>query len=270
MKAKYLFATTKGVSEDGSFEAVASTAALDRDNEVIDPAAWEASLTTYRTNPVLLATHLHRTADGRSPVIGSAPEIAVVEGQLRFRGRFAGTALGQEYGQLYREGHMRAFSVGFAPKKGDWQDRGGTGRKIFVHTEVELLEISAVPVPANPEALARMIAAAAGIDLDGEPTLSSIVTEEEGPLDRRIAALEAKIEDLRVLVVDQFDQLKAFWPETAEAAGQDAGPRVPPAHAPDGGKGAGTQPAEPDAEEAARAALLEALAKRVKGPLSGP
>ncbi len=175
---KFIFAQTKGFNQAGELEAVASTGALDRDSEIIEPQAWAASLETYRTNAVILATHLHRTSDARSPVIGSASWIEIRGGALEFRMKFASTPLGQEYATLYREGHMKAFSVGFLPQNGEWRETKGDGKaakRVWVHTQVELLEISAVPVPANPEALARARAAAALGLADDQAALDVLV-----------------------------------------------------------------------------------------------
>jgi len=61
-------------------------------------------------------------------------------------GVFAGTEKAQIVRQLYDEGIIKTVSVGFIPKKRDEKDQ-----KII--TEAELLELSFVPVPANPNAL---------------------------------------------------------------------------------------------------------------------
>jgi HK97 family phage prohead protease len=175
---KFIFAQAKGFNQIGELEAVASTGALDRDSESIEPEAWLASLPVYRTNPVILATHIHRTNDARSPVIGSVTWIEVRGQALEFRMKFASTPLGQEYETLYREKHMRAFSVGFLPGDGEWREMksdGKTTKRVWIHTQVDLLEISAVPVPANPEALARARAAAALGLADDKAALDSLV-----------------------------------------------------------------------------------------------
>jgi len=85
--------------------------------------------------------------------------------------KFATTALGEEYWQLYRDGHMRAFSIGFIPLKwvSDDQQRNRWGGPLRTYTEIELLEISAVAVPSNRSALA--IAAAFGDEGDSVKSL---------------------------------------------------------------------------------------------------
>ena len=216
---KYFFATVKGFNAKGELEAVASTGVTDRQKEIILPEAWQKSLPTYRANPVILATHMHRLSDGSSPVIGSASEIKVSPGELAFSMTFAGTALGKEYEQLDREKHMRAFSVGFIPVAGEWRTMkvAGKDERIWVHTEAELLEISAVPVPANPEALARMRAAMFGppaatdkIDTDGLakevaslvlPSVLNASNEFNTKLEAKLAVVLDRIAEINELLL---------------------------------------------------------------------
>jgi len=157
-KAQFLFANVKAINtEERTIDVVASTADKDRDGDIILPSAFKKSIKSFRSNPVILACHQHRLSSGSSPVIGSAiPEtIEITDKALAFKMKFAETPLGEEYWVLYRDKHMRAFSVGFIAEK--WEDsRDDNGR--FTHrtyTQVELLEVSAVPVPSNRQALAR-------------------------------------------------------------------------------------------------------------------
>jgi hypothetical protein len=68
--------------------------------------------------------------------------------------QFARTALAEEYWQLYRDGYMKAVSVGFRGIKSH-QDYEEDGSRVLIWDEVELLEISCCAVPANPQALVR-------------------------------------------------------------------------------------------------------------------
>jgi HK97 family phage prohead protease len=156
MKTKYFFCQTKEINAEArTIDVVASTADLDRDNEIILPSAFAKGIASFKANPVILACHQHRLSSGSSPVIGSAdPDtIKITDKDLGFTMRFANTPLGDEYFSLYRDKHMKAFSVGFIPKAWeDFNDGQIRGRRF---TNVELLEVSAVPVPANPNAVAR-------------------------------------------------------------------------------------------------------------------
>ena len=257
---RYIFAKVAGDAKADELEAVASTGALDRDSEIIEPAAWRASLEAFRANPVILATHQHRLMTGSSPVIGSAVSIDAGDDGLRFRMRFASTALGQEYAALYRETHMRAFSVGFIPVNGEWRefnraDHGqgarATSKRVWVHTEVELLEISAVPVPANPEALARMRAAAAAGVADSEALIRDIAAEvmlrlAEFDLPAKLVkAAASEIRNLKSEILDRLDEAVELFARSSDTLGAfdaPSGSGAPPAgeRAPggDGGDGA--------------------------------
>ncbi len=147
------FCSVKGKPEGGKLTAVASNATVDRDGEVILPSAFARHLDRYRANPVILAAHTHRSADGTPTIIGSAGRVAIEADALVFEMSFARTPLAAQWQSLYEDGHAKAFSVGFIPIAGEWKEQAEGS--VYVWTEVELLEISAVPVPANPEALAR-------------------------------------------------------------------------------------------------------------------
>jgi HK97 family phage prohead protease len=241
MKMKHVFMQVKdGAGGEGyDIEAVASNAAIDRDGEIIDPGAWGKHLPTYRSNPVILAAHMHRLGDGRSPVIGSAREIDVRDGALVMRVRFANTELGREYKTLYADGDMRAFSVGFIARAEE--PRQIEGKRINTITEAELLEVSAVAVPANPEALSRSRAAAFGDD----------------QAEAILAALRDQVAELKGWISDQIDEIR-----TLAACGDDydddinAGGGVEPGPA----DGPASDPAKGERRSALSTAASELLA----------
>ena len=211
LKAKYFFAQVKDINErDRTLDAVASTADMDRDNEIILPAAFKDTVAAFKANPVVLACHQHRLPSGSSPVIGSVlPEsIAITDSQVLFGMRFAETPLGNEYWQLYKDRHMRAFSIGFIGI--EWTDEKDEKLGyIRTYTKIELLEISAVPVPSNRAALVR----AKGF-YETEDATEAIVARVEqavkGHIDRleeRVAAANAAIDDLTVKVMEIIDMI---------------------------------------------------------------
>ncbi|MBI2560297.1 MAG: hypothetical protein HYW14_04105 [Planctomycetes bacterium] len=134
-----------------SFWAVASTDDVDRDGDVLSPDGWE--LDSYHKNPVVLFAHRYN-----EPPIAKANNIKIMDGKLMFKPQFATE---EEYPfadtifKLYKGGYLRSFSVGFIPK--EWEDKctadGMRSGKYF--TKQELVEISAVPVASNPNALAE-------------------------------------------------------------------------------------------------------------------
>ena len=119
------------------------------------PSAFSKSLDTYRKNPVILSNHIHRSLMGNPTIIGSAKSIEIKDDALVFEMTFAQIPIAKEWESLFEDGHAKAFSVGFIPVAGKTRDIDGVD--VFHHTEVELLEISAVGVPANPEALASQM-----------------------------------------------------------------------------------------------------------------
>jgi len=203
----YVFAAVKAIDEEArTLEAVASTADLDRDKEIILPSAFIESLAAFKANPVILATHLHRLSDGSSPVIGSAiPEtIQVGQSEVTFTMRFADTPKGDEYWKLYKDRHMRAFSIGFIPI--EWTDEKDEHLGyVRTYTKIELLEISAVPVPSNRRALAR----AKGFfeTADSRDELAEIV---KTALAEQSANTDKSITQLRSFLEESFDDIKSL------------------------------------------------------------
>jgi phage head maturation protease len=66
----------------------------------------------------------------------------------------ATTPLASEVLTLFNDGAMRAFSVGFRPGAAQ-EIISADGRKIRKLLDCELMEVSAVSVPSNPDAVVR-------------------------------------------------------------------------------------------------------------------
>jgi len=224
---------------------VCSTQVIDRTAEVIEQRGWE--LGRFGANPVMLACHMHRLADGRSPVIGSWPYMEVLDdakvagaGKTALVGgaKFAATELGKEYKSLYDDGHMRAVSVGFIPIKGEY--RKVSGGQVYVHTAQELVEVSAVAVGANPEALARMFQAAGALGLTAElrQELGDLVkarTEAavKSAIDNLLTTIDARFSGLSAQVADGISNLVEILELSSDSLGQDSPPAT---EAPAGGE----------------------------------
>lgn len=144
------------IASDG-LNFVLSTAAVDRHGDTVSQSGWK--LDNYKKNPVVLFGH-----DQQSPPVGRAPNILIENERLVAKGvQFTPKELspfGWMIGEMYKQGFMNAVSVGFLPGRfSENEERGGLAMDF---EEQELLEFSAVPVPANPEAL--QAAKAAGIE----------------------------------------------------------------------------------------------------------
>ncbi len=139
---------------------------LDRDGETIRPEAWLARLQTYLSNPVVSAFH---DTSSRLPV-GKAVRVWVnpigyPDPGLMAEVEFASHQEADDVYQCYKGGFLNAVSIMAMPYA--WEDKGKdfpgqTGRS---YTDVELMDISCVVIPSNPEALA--VSRALKLDQDG-------------------------------------------------------------------------------------------------------
>lgn len=129
-------------------EFIASTENVDRDGEVIKSTAWD--LKNYLKNPVVQWAHRYD-----EPPVGKAPGISVRDGKLTLPVEFP-PAGDYDYAdiiyRLAKGGFISAVSVGFIPK--EWEHGKSEKEPKRTYTQVELLEVSIVPVPSNPDALA--------------------------------------------------------------------------------------------------------------------
>lgn len=166
-------------AEDGSaatLDLIASTATLDRYREVIEPDGWR--LDAYRKNPVFQNAHNYGDI---LFTLGKAlvTEVRTVGDQkaLCQRIQFAtevNPVARIAYG-LYKGGFLNAVSVGFIPLR--WEDgKSAPDTKAPVvprrrYLEQELLEVSAVAIPANPDALTMGVKSGAVCKSDLQATL---------------------------------------------------------------------------------------------------
>ena len=135
------------------YEFTASTSTQDRDGEVIDAAGWD--LKNFRKNPVIMFAH-----DYRSLPIGKASRVWLHNGALKNTVEFPPEGI-YEFADIVERlvdtGYLKTESVGFIPKK--WEDGDGEKAPKRTYTKQELLEISIVPVPSNPDALRNAVEA---------------------------------------------------------------------------------------------------------------
>ena len=131
---------------------VASEETPDRSGDVIEANGWD--LDGYKINPVVMFAHNYAV-----PPIGTASNVWVKNKQLLSTIRFDAEDPFASFLQgKYKRGVMRAVSVGFRPLEFDTAPDGDGKKGMFanyVFKKVELLEISMVPVPMHPRALAK-------------------------------------------------------------------------------------------------------------------
>lgn len=175
-----------GGEEAPVLDFVASSATLDRYHEVIEPGGWR--LEAYRRNPVFQNAHnygdiiftLGKAVVTEVRTVGSAPALfqrIEFATEVNPMARIA-------YG-LYRGGFLRAVSVGFIPIR--WENGEGESAFRRKYLEQELLEVSAVAIPANPDALKLGLKAGAVRREDVQEAQDLVVM-----------MIEKQMEDLRI------------------------------------------------------------------------
>lgn len=215
-------------AETRSASFVASTEAQDADGDIVEQT-WR--LERYKRNPVVLFAH-----DNRSLPIGKASNVEVKDGQLVADITFASAEanpLAENVWKSVQEGTLRAVSVGFRPHQIKSERRDD--KDVYLLGDNELYEISVVPIPSNPEALARMKALAIGTHFDLTPpweqdnkTADGGTGDKEMEIEEiqkelsaekaKVIALQERCATLDKAFADEREKVKAY--EIKEVEGQ--------------------------------------------------
>lgn len=179
---------TVGSTNDRRMTFIASDETVDRYGDVIRANGWD--LSNFRQNPVLLFGH-----QSRALPVGKVPNITVNGTRLIADAEFMPEGMSDAADQVWRAvdgGFLKAASVGFMPtvepnmiwaaddpNHQDWP----TG---YEYVGQELLELSVVPVPANPQALA--LARSLGIS----PAMQRLMIEPDEGASARVAAQQRR------------------------------------------------------------------------------
>lgn len=176
------------VEDDRTARFIASDATVDRYGDVIEPRGWD--LANFRRNPVFLWMH------SQYQPIGTIKKIGVEDGALMATVRFydpGDSKIADDLWRLVKKKKLRAVSVGFTVKGTDAYEyiRDDSERVTGIrYLKQELLELSLVSVPANPNAL--QVARAAGLpdDLIRQALpLDASIQEQQFLMRRRASAL---------------------------------------------------------------------------------
>jgi len=128
-------------TKDNTFDVIATTDDVDRDGEIIKTDGWETE--NWFKNPVVLIDHSYRV---ESIAWKGFKFYKDDEGRMRLKWVFAPNEAWKLAKELYNGWFLKAVSVWFIVKQRNQEDW-----KII--ERAELLEISFVAVPANPEAI---------------------------------------------------------------------------------------------------------------------
>jgi HK97 family phage prohead protease len=178
-----------------------SDSSVDRVGDTIDAQGWR--LDEFRKNPVALFGHDSSSVEN---IIGKASNVHVEGTRLLGDIEFMAASVNPKADAVFKMikgGFINAVSVGFMPIEWNPNKNGGIS-----FTKQSLLEISVVPVGANPNALTQ--ARAAGINVDRlflnrearlreareivarARSLIALVGEDAGPLTREQRLAEAR------------------------------------------------------------------------------
>ena len=149
--------------EERSVTAKISTSAIDRDGEVLLPQG--ANFKEFEKNPVVFFGHEHNTLPIGKCVAIKRDDKAIYAKTV-FAARPDGYPVDKEWlpdtvFSLYKQGVLNGFSVGFVPietrpaTKADEKNYGEGVKRIY--SKWKVLEYSAVPIPANQEAVATAV-----------------------------------------------------------------------------------------------------------------
>jgi HK97 family phage prohead protease len=141
---------------DAVVEFIASNDKLDRYDEVIDAKGWQ--LDNYKRNPVFQNSHKYGDI---CFTLGKSVLTEVRGNALVQRILFAVdiNPIAKLAYDLYRQKFLNAVSVGFIPIR--WETGSAESPYRRKYLEQELLELSAVSIPANPDALQLAVKAGA-------------------------------------------------------------------------------------------------------------
>jgi HK97 family phage prohead protease/HK97 family phage major capsid protein len=238
-----IYRAASAANEDGT-EFVLSDETLDRHGEVISAAGWDLKL--FKKNPVALLNH------NANAIIGKWESVRVEGKRLLGKLVLAATgtsALVDEVRSLFEQKMIRAVSVGFLDiEKEKLDDDASEFWGPFRYLKQELLEVSLVAIPANPNAVptgrslfhlpagaqAQLFGKPATKELRPTPAIPRVPAKATDPtrgppmrLADKIAAAEAEIQRMRDALTAINDKDIATAQELEQA--DDLAERIPEA-----------------------------------------
>jgi uncharacterized protein len=180
---------------------VGSDDSVDRHGDRINPKGWD--LKNYKKSPVILINH-----DYQSMPVGKAINVRVENNQLLFDIEFSKTYdVAIKAFNLIKEGIWKAWSVGFLVK--EWARTG----EDYTINKAELLELSLVTVPANPNALSPKqlgmieefnnleVKTAEVVEEEKEPEVKEVIAE----IQKQLGELSAKVDTFDKSIDEKID-----------------------------------------------------------------
>lgn len=141
-------AENESSSDELTIEGFASTDDKDRTWDIIPGTTWAdpEAQANYLKNPIVLAYHDHKQP------IGVCESLEVKQGGLYVRIKLQ-RSLNEKVFDAVKSGVIKSFSVGFRMLDIEYDK----GEDAYIITKLELVEISVVSVPCNPNAVFQVI-----------------------------------------------------------------------------------------------------------------
>lgn len=130
-------------AENKTLKCYIVTAGVNRGGRKIDPQGGQFD--DYLKSPVVLAFH------DETKIIGRCVELSVESGGILASFEFNHTTLAEDIFRLYEGGFLTSWSIGFLPLEMKTEIEGG--REVLHITSWMLLEVSAVSVPMDSDAV---------------------------------------------------------------------------------------------------------------------
>ncbi len=201
---------------------IGSDESIDRDGDTISIDGWDVG--AYMKNPVVLFGHnntdlpiaktISVTADKRARQLLFDIQFPTIEELSSNAATPSQHALKVDaIYNMAKAGILNTVSVGF---RGIEYDATATGR---AYTRQELMEISIVPIPANPNAVAILRAAGASdLVIKGVTTMETkgnkkLSKESRAYLAERIGALDKACQELKTFIADDPEDSEEGEPE---------------------------------------------------------
>jgi len=246
-QGRFIKAYSKGVDlATRTIDGIASTISLDRDEEIILPSAFEKTIPLFLAGSApMVNAHQHRGPEATQ--VGWIMEMRIAGQKIPFKGRFVNDTEGpaERFWRLASDpkGKGIQFSIGFMPVRWIYGSVADIVRefpelkkiltelkpedRLRVYTEIELLEVSCVPVGSNRDATQLLAAKAASEN--GERALDEFESAVAQKVVEKLGASEtsatsaAEIKTRQSEILDKLSELAEAIELSSDTLGQ-----VPP------------------------------------------
>lgn len=145
------------VKDGVRIKGFASTPDIDRYDDIVDPKAFASGLKNFMKNPVMLRSHNPDIVVGKFLTSGDDAPVITESGL-----QVVGVVTDKDIADKVLNGELRTLSIGFIAKTVDFDfvgigkfDKDGQEllKEVRIIKDIDLIEISIVSTPANPNAI---------------------------------------------------------------------------------------------------------------------